>query len=518
MKFWTTAPRTDRVLLSWSVLCFLLATVLLGTKASQLHALPVSEDEEFLRFVDVAAEVYTEIKGKYVDDIDSREVLEGAISGMFQVLDEHSQYMDPRTLDNLNRDTGGSFSGIGIHITQRQGLLTVIAPIPGSPSAAIGLMPWDRIIEIEGETTEGMTLTQAVDKLTGPAGTQVTIKVYREGETEPLDFTITRAHIKIDSVHYQLMEDAVGYARIAKFSENTSEDLRRGLLDMKAQGMESLILDLRFNTGGLLREAIEVADLFVPKHEVIVSTKGRLRSSNREYRAQEEPLLEVPMFVLVNEGSASASEIVAGALQDHHIAVLMGPEGKNTFGKGSVQTIEPLRNSMYEDDSGNPMDSALRITTALYYVPSGRTIHHIGVTPDIGVPLPDRHEAELLRHGLYGDTVIPMTAEEKELREALDNGGEPNGADAEPKENGLKIQKQEAPAEEKTEPLAGTEAEPFYTKAKTPEFVEDEEFRDLLLDEAVKQMKIYMILEETRGKRGNTIASGNAADGVSLAD
>ena len=514
MKLWKNAPKSDRLIFSWSALCLALALVLLGLKTRELQASSVADDEEFLRFVDVAAEVYTEIKGKYVEEVDSREVLESALSGMFQALDEHSQYMDPRTLDNLNKDTGGSFSGIGIHITQRQGLLTIIAPIPGSPSAKIGLMPWDRIIEIEGESTEGMSLQDAVDRLTGPAGTQVSIKVYREGVTEPLDFTITRADIKIDSVHYRMMEDNIGYARIAKFSENTASDLRKALLDMKSQGMESLVLDLRFNTGGLLRESIEVSDLFVPKNEVIVSTKGRLRSQNREHHAEEEPLISVPMFVLVNEGSASASEIVAGALQDHHLAVVVGPSGKNTFGKGSVQTIEPLRHSMYNDEDGNPKDSALRITTAKYYTPSGRTIHKIGVKPDIGVSLPKGHEGELIRHGLYGDTSIPLTKEEKEMMEKrqkqIEESMEENG------EKGLIIQN----GDEEEETESGEEEDSpssFYQDVHRPEFVEDEEFVDIMLDEAMKQMKIFMILERTRMQRPE-VASSKADDSLSLAE
>lgn len=508
MQMWKNAPKADRLLLTLSVLCMTFSLVLLVQSRSHA-AIDASDDEEFLRFVDVAAEIFTEIKSKYVEDIDSREVLEGALAGMFQVLDEHSQYMDPRTLESLNKDTGGSFSGIGIHITKRQNLLTVIAPIPGTPAARIGLMPWDRIIEIEGESTEGISLTEAVDKLTGPAGTEVTIKVYREGETEPLDFTITRAHIKIESVHYQVMEDNIGYARIAKFSENTAADLRKAILDMKTQGMESMILDLRFNTGGLLKEAIEVADLFVPKPEVIVSTKGRLRSQNNEFRAEKDPVTDVPMFVLVNEGSASASEIVAGALQDHHIAVLIGPEGKNTFGKGSVQTIEPLRNSMYEDEDGNPMDSALRITTARYYVPSGRTIHHIGITPDIGVPLPKGHEGELLRNGLYGDTTVPMTKEEKEARDRrikmLEEGVPADEISGEEENRSLRLQTDDE--DEGEVDAEDSSDEPFYTRAETPEDFVDEEFEDIMLEEAVKQMKIFMILERNRRENGSNIAN-----------
>lgn len=506
MSFFRRFFSTDRWMLTASIGCLTASVLLLGVRSQQLHAKASNGDDEFLRFVDVAAEVYGEIKGKYVDDVEGKKVLEGALAGMFSVLDEHSQYMDPRMLESLNKDTGGNFSGIGIHITQRQGLLTVIAPIPGSPSAKLGIMPWDRIIEIDGKSTEGMTLQDAVDKLTGPSGTQVKVKIFREGEKDPLEFTITRAQIKIDSVYSRLMEDKIGYLRIARFSEQTSADMRRALVEMKGQGMRGLILDLRFNSGGLLREAIEVSNLFVPKNEIIVSTKGRLRSQNREYRASEPPMIEdMPVFVLVNEGSASASEIVAGALQDHKLAAIIGPAGKNTFGKGSVQTIEQLRHSMYDDESGNAKESALRLTTARYYTPSGRTIHHIGITPDIGVPLPDNHEGELLRNGLYGDTTIPLTAEEKKAQEEEEKKAQeeqnkaPEGGAGETPSVVLQRSEGATPTPQPTpEARDGAAPTPFYAAAKKPEIVKSD-FKDVLLEEAAKQMKIYMILNHAKG-------------------
>ena len=519
MTYLRTSRRPDRLLLTLSVLSLALALTVLGVRGNMLRA-SAAQDEEFLRFVNVAAEIYGEIKGKYVDETESREVLEAALSGMFTALDEHSQYMDPRQLDNLNKDTGGSFSGIGIHITQRQGLLTVIAPIAGSPSARIGLAPWDRIIEIEGESTEGMSLQDAVDRLTGPSGTQVTIKVFREGESEPLEFTITRAQIKIDSIHFKLMDDGIGYARIAKFSDNTAADLRKALLSMKSEGMKGLILDLRYNTGGLLREAIEVSDLFVPKHEMIVSTRGRLRSQNTEYRAKADPLLQVPTFVLVNEGSASASEIVAGALQDHHLGVIVGPKGKNTFGKGSVQTIESLRHTLYDDANGNPKASAIRITTARYYTPSGRTIHQVGITPDIGVALTTEEERALLRFGLYGDTTIPLTEEELEAQREAEEAKQKQLEDA-GQSGSVQIQ-MPTPAAPQTDPFARPEGSTpqsegekdtprdsnFYVNARKPNEAPRTEAKDTMLDEAVKQLKIYLILDQNRDGRAPAIAAG----------
>lgn len=512
MAIWNRAPKSDRILFAGSVLLLVLTLTLLGLSDRRLHA--AGEDEEFYRFVDVAAEVYSEIRTKYVDEVEPRYVLEGALGGMFKALDEHSQYMNPDMLKSLERDTSGEFSGIGIHITKRQDLLTVIAPIPGSPAADAGIQPWDRIIEIEGKTTEGMDINEAVSMLTGPAGTQVTFKVYREGEREPLEFTVTRANVEIKSVFGKMLDDKIGYVRLSRFSENTTRDVRRSLMELKDQGMEGLVIDLRYNSGGLLREAIDTANLFVAKGEVIVSTKGRLRSQNREYRAEAEPIVtDLPLFVLVNEGSASASEILAGAIQDHGLGVIIGPAGKNTFGKGSVQTIGELVHTMTDDDDGNPRTSALRLTTARYYTPSGRTIHHIGVTPDIGVALTKKHELELLRHGLLGDVSTGedyrLPEEEEKDPDADVNEGETvmqhsitSESDEEQaaEDTEAEGEKKEAEKTEATESKDGK----FY-EIKKPELLEKDEFVDIMLDEAQKQMKIYMILRD-KEKKGDVPA------------
>ncbi len=510
MSIWRKAQKPDRILFVGSVGLLILSLFMLGLRDHRANA--AGEDEEFYRFVDVAAEVYSEVRTKYVDEVESRKILEGALHGMFRALDEHSQYMNPDMLKSLERDTSGEFSGIGIHITQRQGLLTVIAPIPGSPAAEEGLQPWDRIIEIEGETTEGMELQDAVDRLTGPAGTQVTFKVYRQGESDPLEFTVTRANVEIRSVFHQMLDDRIGYVRLSRFSENTSRDVRRGLLEMKNEGMEALILDLRLNTGGLLREAIDVADLFVDKDEMVVSTKGRLRGQNREYRASSEPLFEdLPLFVLVNEGSASASEIVAGAIQDHALGVIIGPAGKNTFGKGSVQTIGELNHTMTDDEDGNPMRSALRLTTARYYTPSGRTIHHVGVTPDIGVALTKKHEMELLRHGLLGDV---NTGEDYKLPDELFE--EKDATEDESVEEGKTVLQRtgENSGTERT-PEPDTEKKGEFYQVEAPELLETDDFQDVMLEEAKKQMKIYMILRE-KEKKGEVPAIAAFAEGQEI--
>lgn len=488
MQFWKKAPKVDRAFFLAAIALLAGSLILVGVRDATLHA--SSKDEEFYRFVDVAAEIYSEIQAKYVDDIEARRILEGALSGMFLALDEHSQYMDPDTLKSLEKDTSGEFSGIGINIGKRQNLLTVIAPIPGSPADEAGMLPWDRIIEIEGESTEGMDLQEAVRRLTGPAGTRVTFKVFRFGEPEPIEFTIRRANIEIKSVHSKLLEDNIGYIRIARFSENTTRDTRAALLEMTDRGMEGLILDLRFNSGGLLREAIETSDLFLEKGEMVVSMRGRLRGQNREYRAMGDAVSRLPIFVLVNEASASASEIVAGAIQDHRRGVVIGPLGKNTYGKGSVQTITPLQHSMMEDENGNPLDSALRLTTARYYTPSGRTIHDVGVTPDIGVPISDRHQIELLRHGLIGD---PSTGEDYRIREP-----EPDEGTDEETPVGPVLQvpglEEEVEVEEIRDPDSA-----FY-EVSPPELMKVDDFVDIMLTEAMRQMRVYMELQrQTEG-------------------
>ncbi len=364
---------------------------------------PLQKDKEYREFAQMVAEVYASIKDRYVTDIDNEKLIKGAVEGMMSSLDGHSQFLDHDTLAQLEKDTGGEFSGIGIHISIRDGILTVISAIPGTPAAKEGLQPWDRIIEIEGKSTKDITLLEAVKKLTGPPGTKVNITVYREGAEEPLDFTITRAVIKIKSVYHKMLDNKIGYVRLARFSEETSDNMRKGLEEFKAKGAQSLILDLRYNTGGLLTEAVYVSELFVPKSNLIVSTQGRVPNQNRRYESREEPVLSVPMVVLVNKGSASASEIVAGALKDHGIAVILAPKGERTFGKGSVQTIEELDTTLGEDENDNPLTCAMRLTTAHYYTPSGTNIEGEGIEPDVVVEVTRGQRTELIRHGLLGE-------------------------------------------------------------------------------------------------------------------
>lgn len=364
-----------------------------------------ADDNEFWEFTAMFAEIYSEIKNRYVEPVDSKKLFEGALQGMFLTLDPHSQYMDPDSYTQLEKDTEGSFSGIGIHITLKDGILTVIAPIPGSPSAKAGIQPWDRIIEINGAKTEGITLPEAVNKLTGPTGSTVDVTIYREGETEPLYFTLTRQNVKIESVYGKVMEDnpEVGYARVTKFSDNTARDLHKMIDEFKQQGVQGLIIDLRYNTGGLLTEAVNVTNLFLQRGKLVVSTKGRMPDQNKELRAQKDPVTDMPLVILINKGSASASEILAGAIKDHKRGIIVGMKGQRSFGKGSVQTIEDLSHSFEKDDNGNYRPAAIRLTTAKYYTPSGVSIDKVGITPDIAIEMPKGNERDLLRNGLYGE-------------------------------------------------------------------------------------------------------------------
>ena len=438
------------------------------------------KEEDFYKYADIFTEVYTEINKKYVDDVDARKLFEGALQGMFLSLDNHSQFMSPDSLEQLNKDTEGEFSGIGIHITLKDNVLTVIAPIPGSPAAKLGIQSWDRIIEIEGESTEGITLVEAVKKLTGPPGTEVSITIYRKGVSEPLHFTITRANIKIDSVYHRKIGDKIGYIRLAKFSDQTAEDVKKSLLTLMKQDVEGLIIDVRFNTGGLLKEVVDISDYFVPKGKTIVSTKGRLASQNQVYKSLNDPICELPIEILVNRGSASASEILTGAIKDHNLGVVIGPKGESTFGKGSVQTIEVLENTIEWDENNNPKPCGIRLTTAKYYTPSGKTINKVGIKPDIGVDLPEGNQTELASRGLLGDPDMNEPALD------MEEIGVTNDED-----------------ESTTAPENGDEGfvESFYN-SELEEEEGDKKFTDVLLQESVKIMKAYLLMSRNGSRIG----------------
>ncbi|MCW5892353.1 MAG: S41 family peptidase [bacterium] len=348
----------------------LLAVLLSGGRGAERVAgasSPRDAYEELEAFTNVLAI----IQKNYVEDVDTKRLVEGAINGMLTALDPHSAYLTPELYKELQVETKGSFGGLGIEITNRNGMLTVVAPIEDTPAWRAGIKPQDVILKIDGEFTKDMSLVDAVKKMRGPKNTKVKLTIKREEPQQLFDATLTREVIKIQSVKARVLEGGYGYIRITQFQERTDDDVARALrdLDRETGGLQGLVLDLRNNPGGLLQQAVKVSDLFLDSG-MIVYTDGRLENQKQKYFAHKaSTFANFPMVVLVNGGSASASEIVAGALQDHKRALVLGT---TTFGKGSVQTILPL------DDS-----SALRLTTARYYTPNGRSIQATGIVPDI---------------------------------------------------------------------------------------------------------------------------------------
>ncbi|MCQ4348296.1 S41 family peptidase [Pseudomonas stutzeri] len=319
------------------------------------------------------AEVLDRIKTAYVEPVDDKTLLENAIKGMLGNLDPHSAYLEPEAFQELQESTSGEFGGLGIEVGQEDGLIKVISPIDDTPAARAGIEAGDLILKIDGQPTKGWSLLQAVDKLRGKPGSQVTLTLAREGG-KPFDVRLERAVIKVRSVKSELLEKGYGYLRITQFQINSGEEVAKALARLQKDNggkLKGLVLDLRNNPGGVLQAAVEVSDHFLD-NGLIVYTKGRIANSELRFSADRADASEgVPLVVLINGGSASAAEIVAGALQDHKRAVLMGTD---SFGKGSVQTVLPLTN-----------ERALKLTTALYFTPSGRSIQAQGIVPDIVV-------------------------------------------------------------------------------------------------------------------------------------
>lgn len=330
----------------------------------------------------VFSEILALLEANYVEEPGIDELMDGAIRGMLKTLDPHTTYLPVESYKQMKVDTSGKFGGLGIEISIRNGVLTVVAPIEDTPAYKLGILAGDKIIMIEEESTLDMTLPEAVELLRGKRGTKVTITIFREGVKKPLEFTIERAIIKIQSVKSKIYRNNIGYIRIKSFTKSTSRDLDKVLSEFQTKKVKKLILDLRNNPGGLLNQAVEVSDRFLEVENLIVYTQGRTEDQNMRFTTHtRKNQVDYPMIILVNGGSASASEIVAGALQDPGRAVILGTQ---TFGKGSVQTIIPLSDG-----------SALRMTTARYYTPSGRVIQENGITPDIIVePNPVKPEVK----------------------------------------------------------------------------------------------------------------------------
>ncbi|HYE94114.1 MAG TPA: S41 family peptidase [Terriglobales bacterium] len=326
-------------------------------------------------------EVLSIVQNQYVDEVPPKELIYSAIKGTLRGLDPHSSFLDPDNYKDMQVETSGSFGGLGIEITLKDDILTVVSPIDGTPAYRAGLSTGDRIVKIDGLSTKDMQLSDAVKKMRGRPGTKVTISIVREGWTEAKDYEITREQIRVHSVREVDLGNGVAYIKLRQFQEQTPSDLEQALNKAVKEGMKSLVLDLRNNPGGLLTAAVEVSEKFVEDGKLVVYTEGRVRNQNMRFTAHSKKQYpKVPMVILLNQGSASASEIVAGALQDWGRAMVVGTQ---SFGKGSVQTIIPL-----SDGSG------LRLTTAKYFTPKGRSIHGKGITPDIIVEAPKEPPAK----------------------------------------------------------------------------------------------------------------------------
>ena len=331
-----------------------------------------ANEDNIYKKIDLFSEVLDKINKEYVDEINQSEAMDAAINGVLQSLDPYSAYMSPESFENMQTETSGEFGGLGIEVGMEHGVVKVISPIDNSPASKVGVKAGDYIVKINDIQVQGKTLTEAVELMRGPVGTDIEITVRRRGEKKALIFVITRDIIEVSSVKSEIKDEKTGYMRLTSFNENSGDQIKNKIKEFKKNGkIENYILDLRNNPGGLLSQAIKISDFFLDNGE-IVSTKSKRKYENRKWFAKKGDILKSnTLVVLINYGSASASEIVAGALQDHKRAILIG---ESTYGKGSVQSIIPLKNN-----------GAIRLTVSKYYLPSGKSISDVGVTPDIEV-------------------------------------------------------------------------------------------------------------------------------------
>lgn len=403
-----------RSLLSLFIFALVTFPVAACAQTSTTKASPSAEDT--YRQLNLFGDVFERVRAQYVEDVTDEELVKTAINGMLTSLDPHSSYLDEKDFADMRVQTSGEFGGLGIEVTMEDGFVKVVSPIDDTPAAKAGVKAGDYIIALDGESVIGLNLNDAVDRMRGKVGTKIKITIQRTGATEPIELEITRDVIRIQSVRHRIEQDDIGYIRISTFNQNTQPMLEAAIADIKKKGGDKIkgyILDLRNNPGGLLDQSISVSDSFLDKGE-IVSTRGRNEKDTHRDNATPGDLLDgKPMVVLINGGSASASEIVAGALQDHRRALVVGTP---SFGKGSVQTVIPL-----------PGHGAMRLTTARYYTPSGRSIQAKGIEPDIEIEQARIEEVD-----------SSMRMRESDLRKALDRDGEnvkiitkPKGDDAE---------------------------------------------------------------------------------------
>ena len=445
-RFWMIGPM---------VMVALVVGVLLG-KGWERTGHATETYEELKTF----SEVLTQVQKSYVDETKVKDLVQGAIRGMLSTLDPHSAYMTPEMYKEMQVETKGEFGGVGIQIGVKENRLAVIAPIEGTPAYRAGIKSGDFITKVNDETTKDLTLMDAVQKMRGPKGSKINLTIQRDGTPDPLQFTLVRDTIKIESVKSKVL-DNIGYVRLTQFQESTGRDLSKVLKQFKDQKLQSTILDLRNNPGGLLTSAVEVSEQFLPGGKLIVYTKGRESKKDEWIAKGKDQMDDSPMIILVNEGSASASEIVAGALQDYGRAVIVGT---TSFGKGSVQTILPLG-----DGSG------LRLTTAKYYTPKGRSIQSTGITPDIIVKA-------------QPPTVVAKTGEAKP--------GEKEGDQKQAKPSSVVSGKdqpvQNGKGPEEGTPKSGTTPQAPATEASADPSLE----QDVQLQKAVEMLKTWKIFKE----------------------
>jgi carboxyl-terminal processing protease len=395
--------------LGWLILVALLAGNLV-VGAHLYNRPPEGDTDTAYERMALFTKVLEQVREHYVDDEKTsyKDLIYGAMRGMLQSLDPHSQFLDPEMYSDMKDDTAGEFGGLGIVISVKDGVLTIVAPMEDTPGFRAGLLSGDKIIEIGGKSTDGVSLSEAVKQLRGQPGTKVTIKILRPKTQDVKTMELTRAKINVPSVKdARIVEDGIGYLRIVQFNEPTAKALQDALDGLIKQNMRALIIDLRNNPGGLLTAAIEVSEKFIERGKLVVYTQGRTEKQQQTFRAKgRHHLLDFPIVILVNGGSASASEIVAGALQDHRRAILLG---EKTFGKGSVQSVLPL-------DDG----SAIRLTTAKYYTPSKRVIHERGIEPDIVVAMAPDDWRKLLIQRARAENMEPAGADDEPVEDVVD--------------------------------------------------------------------------------------------------
>ena len=419
----------------------LTVNLLIGARIYMSTAQAAEKDSPY-QSIELFSTVLEKVRKDYVDgqNLKYQDLVYGALKGMLNTLDPHSEFMEPEKYHELQNDTQGAFGGLGIVVSMRDNFVTVVAPMDDTPGAKAGILSGDRIVKINSQSTEKMTLADAVKNLRGEPGSSIKLTIFRPSNGSVKEYNLTRAIINVDMVkdingkkEFPLSDNKIGYVHLTQFGEKTSDDLEAALRKLKGEGMQALILDLRWNPGGLLEQAVDVCEKFLPRGQLVVTTEGRSKeqTSVRKAAGHGDEIRNMPMVVLVNLGSASASEIVAGCLQDLKRAIILG---EKTFGKGSVQSILPLGDG-----------SALRLTTAKYYTPSHKVIHEEGITPDVPVAMSAEEERDMLLRRAPGGL---ESLDEKD-RDRVANARDPQIDRAMDLLKGIMLFTQRAPAPEK---------------------------------------------------------------------